>query len=243
MGLIQDLAKRMQGVDALVPLRWRVPFRYRAQRMVGALEPEMTLLPRLVPHDKLAVDIGGNRGTYAYALSKLARQVVSFEPVPACTRLLTAWSRHTPNVVIHECGLGDREDTLLLHVPRLNGSLTTTRASFSRVEGEGVDLSVPIRTLDQFALQDVGFVKIDVEGFEFATLQGARATLERWSPNLLVEIDAQAQSAEDFARTFDFLHELGFDAHYLEDEALHPCDASVQAKDPAVTNYVFLPRS
>ena len=65
-------------------------------------------------------------------------------------------------------------------------------------------MSVPIRTLDQFELQDVGFVKIDVEGFEFSTLQGARATLERWRPNLLIEIDAPTQSAEDFSRTFDF---------------------------------------
>ncbi len=242
MGRIQDFAKRVQGIDALVPLPWRVPFRYRAQRLVGGLEPEMVLLPRLVPRDKLAVDIGGNRGTYAYALSRLARQVVSFEPVPTCTRLLTAWSRRTPNVVIHECGLGDHEDTLVLHVPRVNGSLTTTRASFARVDGDGEDLSVPIKTLDQFELQDVGFVKIDVEGFEYSTLQGARTTLERWRPNLLVEIDAQVQSAEDFARTFDLLHELGYDAHYLAGEALQPCDATVQTKVPPATNYVFLPR-
>ena len=241
MGLVQDLAKRVQGVDALVPLRWRVPFRYRAQRLVGALEPEMTLLPRLVPHDKLAVDIGGNRGTYAYALSKLAPQVVSYEPVPDCTRLLTAWSRHTPNVVIHACGLGDREDTLVLHIPRLNGSLTTTRASFSRLDGDGVDLSVPIRTLDNFGLQDVGFVKIDVEGYEFSTLQGARATIERWRPNLLIEIDAHGQSADDFARTFDLLHELGYQAHYLAGGELRPCDAGVQRMVPPVTNYIFLP--
>ena len=158
------------------------------------------------------------------------------------TRLLTAWSHHTPNVVIHECGLGDREDTLVLHIPRLNGSLTTTRASFSRTDGDGEDVSVPIRTLDQFELQDVGFVKIDVEGFEFSTLQGARATLERWRPNLLIEIDAPTQSAEDFSRSFDFLHELGYKAHYLEADLLHPCDASVQSKVPPVTNYVFLPR-
>lgn len=239
---IRDLAKRMQGVDALVPLRWRVPFRYRAQQMVGALEPEMALLPRLVPKDKLAVDIGGNRGTYTYALSQLASRVVSFEPVPACSRLLRAWSDHTPNVVIHACGLGDREESLVLHIPRMNGSLTTTRASFSRVDGDGVDIPVQIMTLDHFALEDVGFVKIDVEGFEFATLNGSRTTLERWRPNLLIEIDAEAQSAEDFIRTFELLQDLDYDGHFLEDGELHPCDANVQMKVPPVSNYIFLPR-
>lgn len=241
MGLMQNLAKRLQFLDALVPLRWRVPFRYASQRLVGGLEPEMALLPQLVPHDKLAIDIGGNRGTYAYALSKLARQVVSFEPVPACTRLLNAWAHGTANVVVHECGLGDRQDTLVLHIPRLNGSLFTTRASFSRVEGDGVDFPVPIMTLDQFSLRDVGFVKIDVEGFEFSTLQGARATLERDRPNLLIEIDTQLQSATDFAKTFGWLRQLGYQAHYFEDGKLHVCDARVQSKVPASSNYIFLP--
>lgn len=240
MGLMQNLAKRLQFLDVLVPLRWRVPFRYASQRMVGGLEPEMALLSKLVPPDKVAVDIGGNRGTYAYALSKLARQVVSFEPVPACTRLLNAWARNATNVVVHECGLGDREDVLTMHIPRLNGSLFTTRASFSRVEGDGVDFLVPIRTLDQFALQDVGFVKIDVEGFEFSTLQGAGATLERCRPNLLIEIDTQLQSVADFTRTFEWLQQRGYQPHYFEAGKLHACDVSVHSKVPASSNYIFL---
>lgn len=240
---LKNLAKRMQFVDAAVPIAARVPFRYHAQRLVGGLEPEMSLLPTLVPADKIALDVGGNRGTYAFALAKLAREVVSFEPVPDCVRLLTAWAARADNVRIEACGLGDREDTIAIHIPRLSGSLTTTRASFSRVDGDGVDVKVPVRTLDGFRLADVGFIKIDVEGFEFAMLQGAVDTITRCHPIILIEIDADDQTYDEFARTFELIEDLGYQGHYLDDDQLVPCDAKVHSKVPISMNYIFLPDS
>ena len=67
-------------------------------------------------------------------------------------------------------------------------------------------------------------------------------SLSAGAPTCSSRSDAPTQSAEDFSRTFDFLHELRYKAHYLEADLLHPCDASVQSKVPPVTNYVFLPR-
>jgi FkbM family methyltransferase len=200
----------------------------------------MRLLSSLVAQDKIAVDIGGNRGTYAYALSKLARQVHTFEPIPACVRLLRAWAEGK-NITVHECGLGDHESTLTLHIPRLSGSLFTTRASFSRTGGEGIDIPVAIRTLDQFALENIGFIKIDVEGFEFSTLKGAQDTLDRCHPNILIEIDTQQQSTENFAATFAWLESKGYQGHFFENGALHPCGASIQSDQPYRCNFIFLP--
>lgn len=243
MAHVLRIAKRMQFLDAIVPLRWRVPFRYAMQRLVGGLEPEMTLLEQLVPRGKTAVDIGGNRGTYTYALSKLAEKVITFEPIPACVRILEAWAQHVHNVEIHQCGLGDKEGILTLHIPRLGGSLFTTRASFLRTSGEGIEFSVPVHTLDKFGLQDVGFIKIDVEGFEYWTLQGARETLERCRPAILIEIDSMMQNADEFERTFAWLQGLGYRSHYLHGGELRPCDSEIRAKDPPLTNYIFLPNN
>ena len=237
---IYELARRVQFLDAAVPPNWRVPFRFSIQRLVGGLEPEMQLLPDLVARNKIAVDIGGNRGTYAYALAKLARHVVTFEPVPACARLLRAWARGK-NVTVHECGLGDREDTLVLHVPRVRGALLTTRASLSRTDGEGTNVPVAVKTLDQFDLDDVGFIKIDVEGFEFATLNGARNTLLRCRPRLLVEIDIKQQSVELFSATFRLLEDMGYRGSYLQGGALHPCGAEIQSDQPYRCNFIFAP--
>jgi hypothetical protein len=42
-------------------------------------------------------------------------------------------------------------------------------------------------TLDSYALRDVSLVKVDVEGHERQVLAGARETLTRWRPLVVVE--------------------------------------------------------
>jgi len=240
MNIAYEFAKKMQFMDKFVPGRWRVPFRYLSQRIFGGLEPEMRFLSRLVKQGSIAVDVGGNRGTYTYALSKLCRQVITFEPIPSCAEMLQQWGKNK-NVTVYECALGEHEGTLALHLPRLHGALVTTRASLSRTDGEGIDFAVPIKTLDQFELEEVSFIKIDVEGFELATLKGARKTLARLRPNLLVEIDPLQQSAEAFRSTFSWIEDQGYRGHYMVDGALTPCDARIQLTKPNCYNFIFLP--
>lgn len=240
MTLVYDLARKMQGLDRIVPVNWRVPFRYTCQRIFGGLEREMRLLPELVASDKIAVDVGGNRGSYTYALSKLCRHVVTFEPIPDCAQILMSWARGR-NVDVHECGLGDHEERLLLHLPRMNGALVTTRASLARRDNDGVDLPVQIKTLDQFDLVDVGFIKIDVEGFELSTLKGAESTLRRCHPNLLVEIDFESQTVEQSDATFAWLNAQNYRGHYFDGENLIICDADIRSKGLSIYNFIFLP--
>lgn len=240
MKAFYELAKRLQFADQLIPERWRVPFRYRAQKLFGGLEPEMRLLRELAPKGAKAIDVGGNRGTYTYALSKLCESVVTFEPIPDCASMIRIWASNK-KVQVHECALGNQEGTLTLHLPRLKGRLVSTRASFSRIDGEGVDINVHIKLLDQFDMDNVGFIKVDVEGFELATLQGAERTILRCSPSLLIEIDPELQSEEQFRTTFEWLEERGYQGYYLTDNGLRKCDASIQFTHPQFYNFIFLP--
>jgi FkbM family methyltransferase len=47
---------------------------------------------------------------------------------------------------------------------------------------------VPLRTLDCYSLEDLSFVKIDVEGHEVEFLRGAAHLIRRERPHLLVEV-------------------------------------------------------
>jgi hypothetical protein len=50
------------------------------------------------------------------------------------------------------------------------------------------DDAIDIRSLDDFELAKIDFIKIDVEGFETDVLLGAAQTIERCKPVILIEV-------------------------------------------------------
>ena len=50
-------------------------------------------------------------------------------------------------------------------------------------------IDVEVRTLDSFGFEDVGFIKIDVEGFEREVLMGGIQTILKSKPILYIEDD------------------------------------------------------
>ena len=62
--------------------------RYKAQKEWWRGEPEFRLLPFLVDRRRNAIDVGANKGTYTYALARLAKHVWAFEPNPKMFKIL-----------------------------------------------------------------------------------------------------------------------------------------------------------
>lgn len=67
-------------------------------------------------------------------------------------------------------------------------------------------VTVPVATLDSFAIENVGLIKIDVEGFEEEVLKGGIETINRCRPVLYIEDDRPQKSAS----LRQFLKELGY---------------------------------
>jgi hypothetical protein len=72
-----------------------------------------------------------------------------------------------------------------------------------------VHFDVEARALDSYELADVAFVKIDAEGHEESVLIGARATLERCRPALVVETEDRhkpgaVEAVSELARAFGY---------------------------------------
>ncbi len=152
-------------------------------------EPELGRLDELVPRGAWAVDVGVWWGPWTWWLARRATRVDSFEPnVDLVDRLDPVFPA---NATIHPVALSDRTGQAEFWVPS-GGTGTEGRGSLERPErlDEGwKHRPVVIGRLDDFGLVDVGFVKIDVEGHEFAVLQGATELLERERPTVLVEIE------------------------------------------------------
>jgi len=67
---------------------------------------------------------------------------------------------------------------------------------------------VPLGKLDDFQLERVDFIKIDVEGFESKVLEGAAETIERCRPIMYIENDRADKSAELIQRLFNMGYRL-----------------------------------
>ena len=73
-----SLEERLLGV--LLPARLHTWARARREMLRG--EPELRLLPELADAARASIDVGANKGVYAYWLERCSRHVFAYEPNP-----------------------------------------------------------------------------------------------------------------------------------------------------------------
>ena len=104
------------------------------------------------------------------------------------------------------------------------------------------------RTLDSYGFSNVGFIKIDVEGFEAAVLAGARDTILRERPVMQIELEEQ-HTGRPIEELLAMVQDLGMDAFFLRDGALRPISDFDPVKNRAalnprigyINNFIFKP--
>ncbi|QQV78458.1 FkbM family methyltransferase [Sphingomonas aliaeris] len=207
----------------MLPLRLQVPVKYHYGRLRHELEPEMALLPALVASGDRVIDVGGNRGTYAYRFDTLGARVEVFEPNPVCLRVLRDWATHRSSVNVHAVALSASSGTAELAIP-IDAAGVEHDASASIEHGVGADVrleTVPIATLDSFGFRDASLIKIDVEGHELSVIEGALETIAASAPALLIEIE-QRHLTRPIGESFARITSLGYDGFFLRSGKLAP---------------------
>jgi FkbM family methyltransferase len=118
-----------------------------------------------------AIDIGCRLGEYSRYLQNYFDMTYCFDP--------NLWKQFSNNVdlkkVTHfNCALGDE-----------NGTIEMSGGTHRFVEGKMKKVSV--FRLDDFELDKIDYIKIDVEGFERKVLAGGVQTIERDRPIVVIE--------------------------------------------------------
>jgi FkbM family methyltransferase len=169
-----------------------------AHAVALAREARLDLLPpQALRAIETAIDVGANEGRWSVAVATLARPatLIAVEPSPSMLPRLrtTVGSLKGAHVVGSAVGDAIGETTLNVTSHSHNASLARPRTrEMDLLYGGGYDVvervRVPLTTLDELTrdLREVSLLKIDVQGFERAVLEGAAQTLEktRW---LLIE--------------------------------------------------------
>jgi len=192
----KSIARRSATV--LIPRRAQLPLTFWWQRWRGKIDPELLFLLSRGAKRGTAVDVGANQGIYSYALARIFDYVEAFEPNDSARSKLDAYSSR--KIRVHDCALSQAGGESTLHTPISAhgveypgwGSLDLKMLPPANVVRSRV---VRTRSLDSYHLENVAFIKIDVEGHELCVLEGARDTIQRCRPMILAEVKVPNREA------------------------------------------------
>jgi len=220
----------MAGGPAIAPYRGRITAGLLAHLFKAVFKQhhrEMRpLLAPLIPHDAVVFDVGAHAGQYTKLFARRARhgRVYAIEPQNYARRILRAAIRFNRlrNIEILPLALGAAPGTAILTIPvKASGSYGFGLAHLGphTRSGAAETETVKVTTLDTLAatlgLKRLDFIKADIEGWEQAMLEGGRATLTRFKPALLIELDDEylRRAGGSVAAVWRMLTELGYRAY------------------------------
>lgn len=172
---------------------------------------------------KIYLDCGSAFGTEAIPFHDLFEKIYAFEPNSDNFSLLKVNVKFYDNIVIDETALNYFSGKTFFYdylMKSTVGNLKVVGVRSTFTARKFKKTLVKCRTLDSYNFQDVGFIKIDVEGAENYVLKGAIKTLENNSPLIRIEITNDHQDVLDLLLNLGY-NPVAFDCsgsiYYLND--------------------------
>lgn len=139
------------------------------------------------------VDLGGHIGTTSMLMSEFVtktNKIYAFEPVFNDILLKNVKANCLENaIVLYPFGLGNK--TSIAEIPKPNflrpqnfGGTTFVNPI---LDLNATKLQIPIVCLDEFELDNVSVIKIDVENMEIEVLEGSLGLISKCKPTILME--------------------------------------------------------
>lgn len=153
-----------------------------AMSNAAALAKQLKNLDKALEHVERfrhAIDGGAYIGDWTFELARHFRNVTAFEPDPKTFVLLQENVGNVPGVRLIAGALGDEDCSVSIG--------DAERKSYVHYVIKDSTGTVPMYRLDGLGLDDVDFIKLDCEGADPLALLGAKKTIARCLPILLVE--------------------------------------------------------
>lgn len=171
----------------------------------------------------LFLDIGSYTGIFALSVARCNPMVRScaFEIVP--DNFLLLWQNVIHNNLIGRVevifkGAGERPGTILLPAALEAGVLPSSVA----LDSDSPDgIEVPVDSVDRMIDRRDGrvVIKIDVEGFEWSVISGARALISSCRPDIICEFLTRAPQIPEITQ---HLMPLGYEFYHITGDGLLP---------------------
>jgi len=148
-------------------------------------------LKRLTKPGMNIIDIGANIGCHTLPLAKYvgtAGKVIAFEPMTwARNKLLRNISLNNfENIIVENLAISDKRDTKLLRLKSnwpIDGKFQEDANIKQKIEFETLD-----NYINSNRINNIGLIKIDVDGLELKVIRGALNLLKICKPTIITEI-------------------------------------------------------
>ena len=219
--LFHRILYRLLSLENYLRVVSRMFFLYRALglgREGRALE-YVYHLPQLVKQGDKVIDIGANLGYYTCPLADLVGEggrVYAVEPVPVIFSVLKRNVGKRRNVELLNYALGEECRTIEMANDSVAsaGYFGTGRnfVSEGELSKDAVMFTAQMQRGSELfgAMEQIDFIKCDIEGYERVVLPELRPLIEKFHPTVLVETDGE--SRQQMIKMFT---ELGYSAYML----------------------------
>ena len=174
--------------------------------------PTLERLRNVIPEGSTIIDAGANVGNHSvyFGLFCKPRRVIPFEPnVRMASIMLSNFKLNalsSMDTTFSRFALGKTPSRARL-VVRRNDNWGNGHLIGDHVDPGATVFSdvVEVRPIDEFKIEDVDFIKIDVEGHELEVIHGALETIKQSRPTLFIEVGNSRLKA-----VADLLNPLGY---------------------------------
>lgn len=178
-------------------------------------------LPQLVNEGDSVIDIGANLGYYTCPLADLVGaegRVYAVEPVPVIFSVLKRNVGSRKNVELLNYALGEECRTIEMANDSVAaaGYFGTGRnfVSEGELSKDAVKFTSQMRRGSELfgGLEQIDFIKCDIEGYERVVLPELRPLIEKFHPTVLVETDGESRQ-----QMIGMFTQMGYRAYMLVD--------------------------
>lgn len=163
------------------------------------------------------LDLGANFGLFGLISQVLKPEsnVILFEPLERnASRIRRNFQLNKLEANVVTMAVGNKEGSItFFDMDSEENTIGSIDKSFVEKHEHSttiIPIEVPMTTIDNYVrdkrLTNVDLIKIDVEGADFQTIEGAISTLNSFKPNILIEItdDVSGQKIDDFLNNLNF---------------------------------------
>jgi FkbM family methyltransferase len=130
---------------------------------------------------RTCIQAGGALGMYPRLLSDKFEKVISFEPDPDSFDVLKLNTEAKNNIITVNAALGAKDGTAYLDMS------CEDNVGMHTIIPSNEHHNVSMLALDNLKLENVDFIQLDIEGYEYQALLGAVELIDNWKPVISCE--------------------------------------------------------